>query len=466
MDLFDATLDGYDLEIETIDDQFEKVIVRHDIPKLNGAILEDMGLKARVIHIRCHFWDDGAHQTYADHIDFLNHLKSQELFELIHPKYGPLQGSVEQVSIKADDQEQNAEIDLTFVESLASNLADIEYELTDVEAPVEEAYADTLDDLEESVTDNILGQLGLAGEAFLEQALDPLAPLIDQYHGLNAAARSYLRQVDAVVATIEATLAEITNSTNSLTATISFATNLPGRVVGALARCLERYAISYASLSSAPPRFVRSFQAAALDLENRVEVSRQAVAGSVGAASATAAITAGNPVFAAVPVVRVAAAAQMALSAGAMFKADEEVRQMLRRSEQTPSFAATGRYLKQAADQQIMTAIDLETTLATSREMIQGAIAATASGGNGTAEDSGRQSQNTLKTMARLLLEYANTVKLEREKIVAITLAHPLPLHLVCLMRGLPYNYAERIHSINRIPKPNMASGRVNVYAR
>jgi hypothetical protein len=71
-----------------------------------------------------------------------------------------------------------------------------------------------------------------------------------------------------------------------------------------------------------------------------------------------------------------------------------------------------------------------------------------------------------LKKMAAALLTQVNTVRLEREKMVTVTLDNPLPLHLVCLKYGLPYADAERLIKVNRIARPNAVSGEVSIYVR
>jgi len=68
--------------------------------------------------------------------------------------------------------------------------------------------------------------------------------------------------------------------------------------------------------------------------------------------------------------------------------------------------------------------------------------------------------------MALQLQEHVGTIKLERDRIVSISLDNALPLHLVCLRQGLPYAYAERLLSINELPHPSFAQGEVSVYVR
>ncbi|GAC1467386.1 MAG: hypothetical protein PVSMB11_02950 [Desulfuromonadaceae bacterium] len=56
MDLYAAAIDGIPLEIETLDDQFEVAIARHEFPFKDGALLENMGQKDLTVTILCYFW--------------------------------------------------------------------------------------------------------------------------------------------------------------------------------------------------------------------------------------------------------------------------------------------------------------------------------------------------------------------------------------------------------------------------
>lgn len=67
LDLDKASIAGVIVALETIDDTFEKAIVRYDYPYADGADLEDLGQKGRVIRARAHFWDDADAETSAAH---------------------------------------------------------------------------------------------------------------------------------------------------------------------------------------------------------------------------------------------------------------------------------------------------------------------------------------------------------------------------------------------------------------
>jgi len=65
----------------------------------------------------------------------------------------------------------------------------------------------------------------------------------------------------------------------------------------------------------------------------------------------------------------------------------------------------------------------------------------------------------SLKDLARTCCEHVNTIKIEREKIVAVDVIFRCRVHLLCLQYGLPYNYAERIHTIKPHSAPELYAG-------
>ena len=79
---FEAKLDDFVLEMENIEDSIEKAIAKYEFPFRDGALLEDMGQKARVIKLRCYWYEE----TYEVHKDFIKHLDKTKVFELLHPQ--------------------------------------------------------------------------------------------------------------------------------------------------------------------------------------------------------------------------------------------------------------------------------------------------------------------------------------------------------------------------------------------
>ncbi|MCL2790126.1 MAG: DNA circularization N-terminal domain-containing protein [Desulfobulbus sp.] len=415
-DLYPAQIDGIELAIETLDDEITKAITKHEYPHRDGALLEDMGQHARTVKIKCHFWDD----TYEAHQDLLDHLDQMETIELVHPKYGPMRGSIESVAVHHDDSERHAAIDLTFTQGLIEDTDDTAFE--DVEGSAEAAWLDSIEEQKAAFGADMLAAIGLEANAILSTVLDPAKGIVEQLGSISSAARQYLQQVESFVGSLEATCNLVANPANSLMALISYGSNLPGRVIGALARCAERYTLSLGP--STPP--VRSIQSLATWSD---DLSAQA-----GGFAKT---------------VRLGTASQMALNAASVYKADEELRRARRRAEGRAAFDVLGRYTPPeyaASDPQPMTMQELEITLAVVRAGIQTAI------------DLDRGSES-LKRLALTLMTHVNTVKLERDKLSVVTIGHSLPLHLICLHHSLPYNAAERLLTVNRIRNPNEVSG-------
>jgi hypothetical protein len=111
---YEARIDDFNLEMETIEDTIEKSLAKYEFPFRDGALIEDMGQKARVIKIRCYWYEE----TYETHKDFVKHLEKKDPFELLHPKYGLMKGSIDSIVIRHSDLKKTAEVDITFTEGL------------------------------------------------------------------------------------------------------------------------------------------------------------------------------------------------------------------------------------------------------------------------------------------------------------------------------------------------------------
>ncbi len=419
-DLYKGEIDGFPIDYETIEDSFEKAIAKYEYPYRDGADLEDMGQKAHVIKIRCYFFNE----TYLDHIELINLLEENKPAELIHPKYGLIKGSIESMIVRHDERELTAEVDITFVENLRGYTEPEAY--YDVQEATEEAYQQGQDELMDEYANDVIDALGIEAYDILGKELDSTKGVLEQFNNISLKARDYIKQVDTYVRTLEGTLTEIANPANSLIATINYGVNLPGRVIGAIARTIERYAILYDSLRTAPTRFLSSLKTGLLVLEHSTDKFSKHT--------------------------KIASAQRHALETAYFYKSDEAIRVKVKRAGLQRSFDVLGAYIKPGNPGQVMTINELELTLGDVRTSLQESI------------DVSRQMES-LKTMALTLLTTVNTIKLEREKIITVSVDNELPLHILCLQYGLPYNDAERIMSINNIKNPNFTRGEINIYA-
>lgn len=427
MDLYPAQLDGIALEIEMIDDEIEKSIVRHEFPYRNGALLEDLGQRARSVRFRCYFWDDGAdHATYELHNELMSHLETMEVGELVHPKYGPMRGSVESIHLGHDDRDRLATVDITFVQGLIESMEETARE--DVQSSVEEAYLASIEEQKLSFAEELGAALGSEAGSILGFELDPDLGIVEQFAGITGPARQYLKTVESYVGTLEGTLNAVANPANSLVSIINYGTTLPGRVIGSVARCVERYARLADGLRTAPGRFADS-----------LSQGMNALSTASGKFSKTT---------------KIGGAAQVAMHVASCYKEDEARRNERKRSEQQPAFDRLGNYTAPdyaATDVQPATVQELESSLATVRGLIQEAVQLD-------------RNQGSLKRMALSLQFHVGTIKLEREKTKRVRLDNTIPLHLLCLQHGLPYTAADRLLAINEIRNPNEVSGEVLIY--
>jgi prophage DNA circulation protein len=420
---FGASIDGIPFECETIEDSFEKAIARYEFPYRDGALLEDMGQKARVARIRCYFLNE----SYESHKTLLNHLENTGGdYELTHPMYGLLKGQIEAVVVRHDEREETAEIDLTFVEQLRGTLE--VQQRPSVDGETEEAFQEGQDELTESLSEDISEELGADAGPILQETLDPDLPFLEQFNDLSADAREYVKQADSYVRSLKATLNEITAPANSLVSTINYATNLPGIVIGSLAGTVERYAILYGSLITAPTRFLDSFLSGIGELEDAF--------GLFGKYT------------------KIAKAQRAAVELGNALKADQVASQAQRRAASVRTFSPLGRLQKSLAPMEaIRTVPEIEAALAIARESLQEAVELD-------------RTMQSIKSLAAILTDHVVEIKKELPAIMQVCIDNALPLHLVCLRYGLSYQDAELLMGINQIRRPNFVTGEVNVYVR
>ena len=439
---FPGRKESFDVEVETISDGFQKALIKHEFANTNGALLEDMGQKGRSISIRIYFLGD----AYYQHHIFLDALDDSGPVELTHPIYGLLKGGIEKVDVRHKDLLRTAEIDLTFVEGRIDAVTRAE---TSMPGAVENSFLDGQDEQQDGLAGDVAGDLGTEGASAAAKTLDGSKGLLEQYNEVSGKVRAYVAQVDAAVSRLEATMNLIAQPANSLLATVQFAQNLPGRVIGSVARCVERYAESYNALRNFPARFQRSLTFSLDQLEGSFRSFRsKAPAGSSRNLSETAAMTMiANHI-------NLAASHRLALEAAYGFANDQANRSAAKKNEGQRSFDLLGNYFAPVPSGPIMTVTEIEAALAAAMAAAQASV------------DLDRGGTRAIKSSIAALVDYARKTKLQAEKIKQVDIDGTLPIHLICLKYGLPYNAAERVLAINpRIRHPNFVSGTINIYS-
>jgi len=410
LDLDHGYLNDLFIQMETIEDNFEKAIARYDYPYADGADLEDMGQKAHTIRVRCYFWDDAEQQTYADHKTLLDSLATQDLLDFVHPKYGLLKGKIESIAVMHDDSIRKASLDISFVEQMrgALNVASSQSVLS----AVEDAYLTGQDQQLNTLAYDIKAAIPTADAGAVTKILDADTGLLVQMQEFSGQARVFVGSVEDYLAISQA----VANQELS-------PLNLPGRILGSHSSAVEKIARLFDSSWNYPRQFISKLNDAFDDLQDSYVDLGESVSGQSASETMTKHL-------------QITCAQRLALEAAAIYAADEQAFR-----DGDPDF-------------QVMNIRELEETLAIVRTRIEAAVEVA-------------REMDSLKTMAAALLTQINSVRLEREKMIAVTLDNPMPLHLVCLKYGLPYTDAERLLKVNRnIQNPNFADGEVFVYAR
>ncbi len=444
MNTYQTNIAGFDLDVETIGDGFQKAIVKHEFPHTNGAFLEDMGQKGRSITIRCYFGTMGGVATYADYFEFIKILDDIDVIEFVHPEDGTLKGRIEKVDKRKNDREEFAEVDVTFLEGRIEETTGTEISMP---GAVENAFIDGQDEQADAFADDMTESLGTDGTSAAAKILNPDTGILAQFSNVSAKVRAYVAQVETGVSRLDAMLVAVTQPANTLLATINYAEDLPGRTIGAIARCVERYAESYNALRTFPAQFQRSLKFSLDQLEASFRAFQsKAPAGSNRAVSETSAmVTIADHI-------RLAASHRLALEAAYGFSADQTNRNTAKANENQKSFDMLGNYYNPVTPDPIMTMTEIESTLATVMTEAQSVV------------DLMRGIQE-IKNACAALVDFARLIKLDAERIKTVDIDGELPLHLILLQNGLPYNAAERVLAINpQIKHPNFVSGTINIY--
>jgi hypothetical protein len=336
---------------------------------------------------------------------------------------------------------------------------------------------DVLSDCEDAFSTSILESiaafgaeatavLGAEASTVVSFAINTAAAIPGQFSGLSMNALSFVEAVSSGVTALNAVLPGVTNPANSVLAAIQFPRTLPGLAVQAAAKACERYMILRQPLTSQPTSFTSTL---ASDFSALPAAISQAgnLAGGTAAPAAIRVSTVTLP-----KIINAQAASACALALAQVYANDQANWTTVEQSQAQNSFDALGRYIyPDTASTPLMTVGDLEQTLSDVRTQIQGAIdfmrandvppSSVASGIEGAGS-----TMSGLKQAALALQTQVESEMLARETVVEVAIPNPMPLHLICLMVGLPYNAAEQLWAINRgiMQNPNAVSGPVYVY--
>jgi hypothetical protein len=352
-----------------------------------------------------------------------------------------MQGRIESVKVTHNSEyDKTAEIDIGFVVEGAPFIDPQPFGSIDSEIESLFAASQALHFLE--AANDLVNGIGNEIRGAINRVLDPAQNLVNQFTDLSFSARQVLGSIDDGLARGAALLSSVTIPIDSMTAVIQYPSTLPGRIVGGMSRVCARYAASFSALASAPRQCLTNLTSSLSG------ASRQFADG----------------IFPMIKHFLLAASQALTLQTGILYAKDDALRAVMKQRETTKAFDAAGHYLNPPAAPVVMTVNDLEATLSLVRKFVQDSTSIETSPGRYVDIARG---MTQLKAMASALVRHVSTIKLEREKLVVKQYPLAMPMHLICLREGLPYQYADRIMSLNpSIPNPSFARGDVSIYVK
>lgn len=429
-----VSLANYELNILDISDTLSASLVRQEFVNTDGAKITNFGNKAREIRFKAFFFGDRETSTtltsgnYANHYDFVDDMTDSSLTHiLVHPKYGRIEGEVESVNITHDDTQDYVAIDITFVQK------DIQTKgfLADTEA-IEKMMAMQQIALLNSEIDQAkadIQALGCGGA--LGVVLDATKTVASQLNKVSQVTRDFCKQADSFCGALDGYLADIVTPINSIDASVNYIGDLPSRIIGSINGVCNRIVGSLSDLSNLPAQLV-----------NNMAMQSRALALT---------ITGKNASFFRTRFYNVTAGSISAQS-GYQLQKDNDRSEVAKQQESTTAFDVKGNRVSTITIEPTMTVQELESLLYVARDYVQIAIL-------------NDRSNQQLPVMTKSLVSFVNNVKLQKRRQITTTV-NSIPLHLLCMQFGLPYNMAERVYKLNpQIKNPTFCEGPIRIYA-
>ena len=437
MQPFKASLDNWELLILDISDTISASIVKQEFVNTDGAKITNFGNKPREIRFRALFFGptrpegEQSPATYQNHYLFVKEMSNSTLTHvLIHPKYGRIEGVVESLGITHDDTQDYVAIDINFVQKdiqVAGFISDTESVATIVRMANVALLNNAIANSRQSITQ---AGLGAVANIPIDSTKSVLSQISGVGHNISQATRNFTKECDTFLNYMDSYAAAIVSPLNSIDAAVNYVGDLPSRIIGSINGVCNRIVGSLADLSNLPVSLVNSI----------VMQSRQLYA----------TITGEHADFFRTQFLNVTSGA-ISREAGYNLQSDNDKTEIARQKETTSVFDLKGNRVAIASIEQTMTVQDLEALLYAVRDYVQQAII-------------NDRSNLQLMVMTKALVDFVNNIKLTKRKQITVTV-NSMPLHLLCMQLGLPYNMAERLYKLNPdIKNPTFCEGALKVY--
>ena len=432
---FKAQLDDWTINILDIGDSVKSNVIQHEFINTDGALLEALGNAARVVRFKT-FWF-GAHEdptvehspNYSEHYGFLAKITNSFVSHtLVHPKYGTLTGKISNVTIVHNDTQSYVEIEVEFIEDgLKTDTSMISSR--DMATYGAQQYANVangqLSDLSSSLSNGGLGDLAT-------RAIDTAQSISSQVTTYTSKVRAFVKEADEFCSMCDSFVTTITQPALSVLTAINYVGSIPSKIIGTIQNAADRVEALVSSATSTPLQLVQSFAASWSSLVGSITSSSYSDLFALHASAI--------------------GAAKMGSMLSSCYAADESNRARLARTMTSPSFDANGRRVgTPAAMIDIMSSTEIERSLYEVREAIEAVLTID-------------RTNQPLKDLALALVRHVDEIKLRKQQVRTIEVPS-MPLHVLCVQLGQPYQQVEQYVKINpAYPCPTFVQGPVDVY--
>lgn len=331
-DRFIPRLADFWLDIITTRDTFDSALSIHEFPFSNINDIEHHGMKPRRVAVECVFqsnppitpgWsvDESIVQpTYNHHFAFLDMIENvRESLTFAHPKYGEMDGKVQNLTVVNDDTDEFAAISFEFIREVKTE------KITFVRYIVPELAS---------------GWTGTNTKA---------TEVIETAEKDTTNATTWAASVQSNISTLDSYLSEITSPATSIINTINYGTSVPGLFMESINGAVDRVVELYQTARNAPASFI-----------NNLIVGMRLLKSTVSGVNAN--------------YVHVMGASRVAYEAGVIYDEDDQNFRQVETNEATPTWDIAGNYKGKAALPVIMTQTELEDSLYQVRQFINEAI--------------------------------------------------------------------------------------------
>ena len=428
----------YNLNILSITDSIPQSIARQEFLGQDGAVLYNLGLKAREIKFKAFFFGDqisdteNINPTYMNHFEFINAvvgLNDNVEYKFSHPKYGIINCLCENISVMHDDTQEYAEVEVTLIEQGLKTETVVN--VVDAYSKIENIENTQIKDQVEA-TNTSLKQGGFGN--LINVPTDITKPLRDCFRGITQIERNFLAEADSLMSIVDGLYTAFDEISIQTTLITDFGTDVTNRILGSMTGCLLRMSNSFTSLANSPAQV-------ALSMDTAVNNVARAFPDTLHKLYFQNSFTA------------LAAARQSTVTAELIQK-DQTLAPI-----QGKSFNAQGQRVGTTTSQPMLSSTELDLMVYVSRARIQEALETETI----DPPSSGRENKS-LRNMAAYLQDYVNSIKLKRMKISTISVSNQ-PLHLILSAMGQSYQVAEVLLKINpSIKNPTFTEGLIKVY--